>query len=319
MRLEQALKMGHRMGATQMVLHSLTLWDRDNMLHMGYEAGKVALVQDTMGDAVKMAEDFGITIVLENIEDTDPAWRAGLIDAFGSDRIRLSIDTGHAHYIHSRFGAPHVVDFIKRAGNMLEHVHLQDTDGSADRHWGLGEGQLPWFPIFQALGKLESNPRLIMEPMDVPRHPGAAGPVIWRNSVAEQDPPGHGRRRSLSGGGRTAGRREGAALLLDFAARQRRSTVAVGQHGRLRSLQLPHERARGRNVPDRDVGCPGSRPSRRSDFRLPGARRLDNPAAFGLGQIPEGHVPYLAPQGTIHLFNDPRGASTFAPSALNEK
>lgn len=66
--------------------------------------------------------------------------------------------------------------------------------------------------------------------------------------------------------------------------------------------------------------APGSRPSRRSDFRLPeGARRLNNPAAFGLGQIPEGHVPYLAPQGTIHLFKDPRGASTFAPSALNEK
>ena len=33
MRLEQALKMGNRMGATQMVLHSpLTLWDRANML-----------------------------------------------------------------------------------------------------------------------------------------------------------------------------------------------------------------------------------------------------------------------------------------------
>ena len=64
--------------------------------------------------------------------------------------------------------------------------------------------------------------------------------------------------------------------------------------------------------------APGSRPDRRSDFRLPeGARRIDNPAAFGLGQIPEGYVPYLAPQGTIHLFKDPRGASTFAPSALN--
>ena len=64
--------------------------------------------------------------------------------------------------------------------------------------------------------------------------------------------------------------------------------------------------------------APGSRPDRRSDFRLPeGARRIDKPAAFGLGQIPEGYVPYLAPQGTIHLFKDPRGASTFAPSALN--
>ena len=72
-----------------------------------------------------------------------------------------------------------MVDFIKRAGNMLEHVHLQDTDGSADRHWGLGEGQLPWFPIFLALGKLESNPRLIMEPMDVPSAPRHAA---WAES-----------------------------------------------------------------------------------------------------------------------------------------
>ena len=64
--------------------------------------------------------------------------------------------------------------------------------------------------------------------------------------------------------------------------------------------------------------APGSRPTRRSDFRLPeGAQRIDNPAAFGLGQIPEGYVPYLVPQGTIHLFKDPRGASTFVPSALN--
>ena len=174
MRLEQALRMGERMGATQMVLHSpLTLWDRDNMLHMGYEAGKTALLEDTLGDAIKMAEDFGITMVLENIQDTDPTWRVRLIKALGSDRIRTSIDTGHAHYMHGKFGAPHVVDFIKSAGDMLEHVHLQDTDGSADRHWGIGEGQLPWVPIFEALGKLGSNPRLIMEPMDVmaaPRH-----------------------------------------------------------------------------------------------------------------------------------------------------
>ncbi|MGB1155793.1 MAG: sugar phosphate isomerase/epimerase family protein [Alphaproteobacteria bacterium] len=172
MRLEQALRMAHRMGATQMVLHSpLTLWDRDNMLHMGYEAGKIALVEDTLSDAIKMAEDFGVTIVLENIQDIDPTWRVRLIEALGSERIRTSIDTGHAHYMHGRFGAPHVVDYIKSAGDMLEHVHLQDTDGSADRHWGIGEGQLPWFPIFEALGKLNSNPRLIMEPMDVPAAP----------------------------------------------------------------------------------------------------------------------------------------------------
>jgi len=93
MRLEQALRMAHRMGATQMVLHSpLTLWDRDNMLHQGYEAGKIGLVQDSIGDAVKMAEDMGITIVLENIQDIDPTWRVRLIETLGSDRVRTSID-----------------------------------------------------------------------------------------------------------------------------------------------------------------------------------------------------------------------------------
>jgi hypothetical protein len=50
-----------------------------------------------------------------------------------------------------------------------------------------------------------------------------------------------------------------------------------------------------------------------------GSRRIDDPAAFGLGQIPEGYVPYLTQQGAVQLFKDTRGASTFAPAALNPK
>lgn len=46
---------------------------------------------------------------------------------------------------------------------MLTHVHLQDTDGFADRHWAPGEGNIPWVAAFRALGRLTSNPRLILE------------------------------------------------------------------------------------------------------------------------------------------------------------
>ena len=49
------------------------------------------------------------------------------------------------------------------AGDMLTHVHLQDTDGFADRHWAPGEGNMPWAPVFRALGRLNANPRLILE------------------------------------------------------------------------------------------------------------------------------------------------------------
>ncbi len=47
--------------------------------------------------------------------------------------------------------------------NRLEHVHLQDADGHADRHWAIGEGTICWHAVFAALSKLESNPRLILE------------------------------------------------------------------------------------------------------------------------------------------------------------
>ena len=62
---------------------------------------------------------------------------------------------------------PASVDFyVEAAGDALAHVHLQDTDGYADRHWPPGEGNLSWRAIFRALGRLASRPRLIIEVRD---------------------------------------------------------------------------------------------------------------------------------------------------------
>jgi sugar phosphate isomerase/epimerase len=49
---------------------------------------------------------------------------------------------------------------------MLHHVHLQDSDGHADRHWNPGEGDIHWHSVFRALGRLGSDPRLILEVRD---------------------------------------------------------------------------------------------------------------------------------------------------------
>ena len=63
----------------------------------------------------------------------------------------LSIDTGHANYAHGSTGGPPVDYFVHAAGDMLHHVHLQDTDGYADRHWNPGEGNVSWPAVFRAL------------------------------------------------------------------------------------------------------------------------------------------------------------------------
>ena len=83
--------------------------------------------------------------------------------SFGSDAVKISVDTGHAHYAHASTGAPPVDYFVKAAGNRLRHVHLQDADGYADRHRALGRGTINWHEVFAALGGLDSAPRLIVE------------------------------------------------------------------------------------------------------------------------------------------------------------
>jgi sugar phosphate isomerase/epimerase len=116
-----------------------------------------------MDPIVKRAETLGVTLVMENIEDINPADRRELCQSFGSSALQLSIDTGHAHYAHGSTGAPPVDYFVRDAGEMLAHVHLQDADGYADRHWQIGVGNILWPSVFAALGALAVQPRLILE------------------------------------------------------------------------------------------------------------------------------------------------------------
>ena len=175
-RLAQALDVCTEIGATQMVVHSpYTTWSYNNLDNGKGEREKiVGYAHQTLGEAVKRAEEIGLTMVIENIEDIDPHIRVALADSFNSSAVAVSIDTGHAHYAHGSTGAPPVDYYVHAAGSRLQHVHLQDADGYADRHWSLGEGTVRWHSVFSAIAKLESNPRLIIEIKDKSKIPASA-------------------------------------------------------------------------------------------------------------------------------------------------
>jgi sugar phosphate isomerase/epimerase len=164
-RIAQGLDVCAVLGATQMVVHSpYTTWDYNNLdYNPGSRAQIIERVHATLGGAVKRAESMGCVLVIENIEDIDPHARVELAKSFNSPAVRVSLDTGHANYAHFSTGGPPVDYYVHAAGELLHHVHLQDTDGYADRHWNPGEGSVPWREVFRALGKLNSNPRLILE------------------------------------------------------------------------------------------------------------------------------------------------------------
>lgn len=170
-RIGQALDVCEKLGATQMVLHSpYDGWDEHNLDNRPPDRAKrISAILDTLAPALKRAEESGVEMVLENIKDTDPTHRAAVVEAAASPALRLSVDTGHAYWAHVTCGAPPVDRYISAAGERLAHVHLQDADGYADRHWVLGEGTIPFAPIFEALGGIRSTPRLIVEINDFSR------------------------------------------------------------------------------------------------------------------------------------------------------
>ncbi len=164
-RMDQTLDVCAALGATQIVIHSpYKSWDHNNLdLKPHARAQKIEAVHQCLNAAAKRAGDQGVTLVIENIEDIDPMDRLRLAESFDSNAVRLSVDTGHAQYVHVTCGAPAVDRFIRMAGDRLGHVHLQDADGYADRHWALGEGTICWPEVFRALGDIRADPHLVLE------------------------------------------------------------------------------------------------------------------------------------------------------------
>ncbi|MDB6454911.1 sugar phosphate isomerase/epimerase family protein [Falsirhodobacter sp. 20TX0035] len=176
----QGLEVCEHLGATQMVVHSpYFAWDFNNLDNNpgreGYDRVR-AHCHRILTPVVRRAEEIGVTLVIENIEDKDPDIRCLLAESFASPSVAVSVDTGHAHYAHGSNGAPPVDYYIRRAGGQLQHVHLQDADGYADRHWAIGEGTIRWHAVFRALAELDSHPRLILELRD---KAGIPASVAW--------------------------------------------------------------------------------------------------------------------------------------------
>lgn len=156
-------------GGGHMVIHSpYTTWHAYNRGTFHDDCDGIMERSHTcLAPLVRQAEDQGLMLVIENCEDKDPAERVALAASFASPAVQVSLDTGHAHYAHGATGAPPVDAFVRAAGAALAHVHLQDAEGWADRHWAVGRGTIRWHAVFQALHELPQMPRLMLEMADV--------------------------------------------------------------------------------------------------------------------------------------------------------
>lgn len=168
-RYQQSLAYGRVFGATHMVVHSPFIYLGQPFDAFGSARERRNLIDQThatLEPVLKTAQAQGCMLVMEGCFDSNPDPLLELVRSFDSQWLRLSLDVGHA-FIMQQFGGPTPHQWVQDAGELLAHIHLQDNDGYADRHWGIGEGDIHWRAFFRALRTLPQSPRLVLELNDV--------------------------------------------------------------------------------------------------------------------------------------------------------
>jgi sugar phosphate isomerase/epimerase len=132
------------------------------VLHPGYIGGLGVFVQETalayannsLDAIISRAEELGLCVCLENMFPrcrafVEPADFIAILQRF--PKLKLTLDTGHAN-IGSR-GERRILEFIKKFGQRIGHLHISDNFGERDDHVALGAGTINFPKIAKALKK----------------------------------------------------------------------------------------------------------------------------------------------------------------------
>ena len=113
------------------------------------------------------ADDYGITVVLENVWHTRYADSAGpiveILELVGAPNVGMCLDSGHAHLAGKNVG-----EEVRTAGAWLRDTHFHDNFGKTgdeytDLHIPPGLGTTDWRDVCQALDEVRFAGPVVFE------------------------------------------------------------------------------------------------------------------------------------------------------------
>lgn len=162
-RLTLGLDFAAELGGTHMVIHSpFDAFGHPLSVPGARLPAELGRVQETLAPIVARAQAQGVTVVIENIYDLNPAPLLALVESLNSPNVRLSVDIGHAHLMTQRGGPPPQV-WLEQAGEWLGHVNVCDNDTTNDQHLAPGAGTVHWPGVLRALEAAPASARILVE------------------------------------------------------------------------------------------------------------------------------------------------------------
>lgn len=140
-RMDMTFEAAVQLKASRVNLHSG--YKPENDLFKLQDAWLKANIEFWQREIRRWAE-AGIQIVLENDTDKSPDLLVRLVSEVDHPYLGLCLDIGHQHAF-SELGA---LQWVRRMGKRLYHIHLHDNDGTGDSHLPIGRGTIDFEPFF---------------------------------------------------------------------------------------------------------------------------------------------------------------------------
>jgi sugar phosphate isomerase/epimerase len=154
-RYRQTLAAADRLGAKLIVFHpGYEYWKYGGRSELWLEASI-----EFWPPIVDLAEEFGISLAIENIYETEPNTLVQLLDHVDSPLFGHCFDVGHWRL----FSDQTLDDWFKALSKRMIHLHLHDNTGTGDDHLPIGEGDIDFDNLFKLIDVLPNLPSLTLE------------------------------------------------------------------------------------------------------------------------------------------------------------
>jgi sugar phosphate isomerase/epimerase len=136
--------------------------------HLGYEARLYACDQEawlaraaaTWKEMAARAAADRVTVMLENVYETEPELLLEVVGRVGADNLRVCLDVGHLY----AFGGGDLSHWLHTLAPVIGQLHLHDNHGDIDAHLALGAGAIPLQEILSFLADRRQRPLITLEP-----------------------------------------------------------------------------------------------------------------------------------------------------------
>ncbi len=114
----------------------------------------------TWKEFTALAAAHRVTLMLENVYETDPDLFLDLITLINAPNLQVCLDVGHLQ----AFGGGDFDRWLHTLWPFIGQLHLHDNRGDLDAHLALGQGDVPLAAVLNFLAARDRQPLVTLEP-----------------------------------------------------------------------------------------------------------------------------------------------------------